>query len=375
MKTSRYDTTFHDPAAKKKRRTSLFDLIVLTITALSSILMLLSYLAGWVDPRKAWVFAPLGLVSPLLYLLNLLLALWWVMRWKIVALLPALALLAGVGSLTLFFHPALRKHYDKPDPALRPDLRVMSYNIEGFIGGVAGIGHTIRAAEPDIVCLQEYRITVRLTEARIDTLLGNLPRKAVDFNTKERSGGRGVAIYTRFPILDTTTVDFGSGTSALRADLLVGKGDTLRVLNCHLQTTSLSRFRARNGRIPNDLDAAKGLLRMMRDNYRVRAGQADTLAAWVAASPYPVVVCGDFNDTPLSYAYHRIRSAPRGRLRDSFVEQGRGAASTYRGLLNLFRIDYVLHSKDWRAVSYDSPSSPYSDHRPVVVGLKRRDAR
>ena len=108
----------------------------------------------------------------------------------------------------------------------------------------------------------------------------------------------------------------------------------------------------------------------MVKNYAQRAVQAEQVAEAVEQSPHPVVVCGDFNDTPVSYVYRTIRRA--GNLVDSFVEKGRGVEHTFKGLYNLFRIDYILADKEaFEVKSYDSYDEPMSDHKPVVVRLGR----
>jgi endonuclease/exonuclease/phosphatase (EEP) superfamily protein YafD len=86
----------------------------------------------------------------------------------------------------------------------------------------------------------------------------------------------------------------------------------------------------------------------------------------VDESPYPLVVCGDFNDTPASYTYRKIK----GGLEDSFVAAGKGYAYTYRYLRRLLRIDYLFYSRDiFKATGYNSPDLEYSDHKPVIVTL------
>ncbi|HJA88402.1 MAG TPA: endonuclease/exonuclease/phosphatase family protein, partial [Candidatus Parabacteroides intestinavium] len=73
-------------------------------------------------------------------------------------------------------------------------------------------------------------------------------------------------------------------------------------------------------------------------------------------------VCGDFNDTPASYVYHRLK----GSLTDGFQECGRGYRYTFRQLYRLWRIDYILHAKDFTGTASVSPDWPYSDHNPVI---------
>ncbi len=83
----------------------------------------------------------------------------------------------------------------------------------------------------------------------------------------------------------------------------------------------------------------------------------------IQKSPYPAIICGDFNDTPMSYTYWKLS---RGR-RDSFKDAGKGFGATYSMLQPLLRIDYILSPKDVRATSHKIVKLKYSDHYPVVA--------
>lgn len=105
---------------------------------------------------------------------------------------------------------------------------------------------------------------------------------------------------------------------------------------------------------------------MMNENGVIRARQADQVMRLVDESPYPLIVCGDFNDTPASYTYRKIK----GDLEDSFLAAGKGYGYTYRYLRKLLRIDYLFYSPGvFRATRYYSPDLEYSDHKPVIVSL------
>ena len=84
------------------------------------------------------------------------------------------------------------------------------------------------------------------------------------------------------------------------------------------------------------------------------------------ASPYPVILTGDFNDTPASFAYRRVTHG----LRDAFVEKGSGTSGTYDRLFNMFRIDYILVSEGVEVLHYYTFDNVYSDHMPVAAGLE-----
>lgn len=100
----------------------------------------------------------------------------------------------------------------------------------------------------------------------------------------------------------------------------------------------------------------------MKKNFVKRATQADYIRQMLDAGEGPVIICGDFNDTPASYTYRTVK----GDLTDGFRDCGSGFGYTFRQLKRIFRIDYIIYSPDFKGVTYDSPNLDYSDHKPVV---------
>ena len=79
----------------------------------------------------------------------------------------------------------------------------------------------------------------------------------------------------------------------------------------------------------------------------------------------PVIILGDFNDTPQSYTYQQLL---KGR-RDAFIEQGSGWGATYQKPLPFLRIDYILHDEELICTHYQSSSSIKSDHSLVEASF------
>ena len=159
--------------------------------------------------------------------------------------------------------------------------------------------------------------------------------------------------------------------AAVWADLKLGR-DTVRVFCNHLRSTHIKSDDGEylmNYRFLTDTARHKKLhsiLSRLRYNSISRSHQVDTLEKLIAAAPRARIVCGDFNDTPLSYTY---RLMSRG-LQDAFRCKGRGYSHTFRGFYNTLRIDYVLVSDQFEVLSYEVPAVDFSDHRPVFVRLK-----
>ena len=353
-----------------------FDFAVFVLTVLAALLLVCAYISRCVNPNDAWFFAFAGLGAPILYIVNIVFALYWTIRWKRYAFLPLAVVLIGAGWISLFFRPTLRQQYPSEEQKAQV---VMSYNVAGFlterngrtVSTLDSVAASVARAKPDILCIQEYQCNSTGLKPRLDSLIG-LPHNRVNYKVPNAAGGGwGLAIYSNYRIIRSGDVDFGRSTnSALWADLFV-KGDTVRVFNCHLQTTSVNRsdreylteqeFMADSTREQR----VRSIVGKLRRNFRIRATQVDSLAPMIHRSPHPVIVCGDFNDTPMSYAYRTMR----GDLADAFVEKGTGIPSTYQGLFNLFRIDYIFHTREIETLGYHSPPGDYSDHKAVIARL------
>ena len=354
------------------------DLVIGLVTVLVGVALLLSYFAPLVDPNHIIWFSFLGLVAPFLYVGNVLLMLYWILRWRWIAMGPIILALIGLLHVGKYFRPQFQREYE-PAPRVDGTLRILSYNVSGFWGEEAGmdvsrmaqIADYIAQENPDILCMQEYEVNHINTRAYFDSVMEPLRYKAVYYAIQGKESGWGLAIYSRYRILDKGHVSFPESTnSAMWADILV-KRDTLRVFNCHLQTTQVNKEDKsflRTQVLSDTLrqDKAMSLARKLARNFRKRAAQADSLALHIHDGTPRVIVCGDFNDTPMSYTYSRMR----GDMKDAFQQKGRGVIYTYRGLLGLFRIDYLFHTKEFETVDYQTEQPEWSDHNPVMVTLK-----
>ncbi len=354
------------------------DAVIFLVTVAVGAALLLSYFAPHVDPNRVVWFAFLGLVAPFLYVGNVLLMLYWILRWKGIVLLPIMLMLIGLLHVGKYFRPQFQREYE-PVPRADGTLRILSYNVGGFWGKEAGtdvsrmaqIADYIAEENPDILCMQEYEVNHVNTRAYFDSVMEPLRYKAVYYAIQGKESGWGLAVYSRYRILDKGHISFPESTnSAMWVDILVRR-DTIRVFNCHLQTTQVNEqdkdfLRSQAFADTLSQDKAKGIARKLARNFRKRAVQADSLALHIHDGTPRVIVCGDFNDTPMSYTYGRMR----GDLKDAFQQKGRGVIYTYRGLLGLFRIDYLFHSEEFETVDYQTEQPAWSDHNPVVVDLK-----
>ena len=158
----------------------------------------------------------------------------------------------------------------------------------------------------------------------------------------------------------------------MACDIVLG-ADTLRLLNNHLQTTSVSQNRRKWERelAANDTrreaQAVQDAAETLHENFVKRAAQTDSIVRLVIASPHPALVCGDFNSLPSSYTYRQLS----GILQDGFKTGGHGYMYTYRYAKRMLRIDYAFHSSKLDCTDYYSPDlNLCSDHNPVIFTVK-----
>jgi endonuclease/exonuclease/phosphatase family metal-dependent hydrolase len=363
----------------------------------------LSVLLGERVPASSWSLAPLlALTVPLwLGLVALLLLYWLRRRWR-VALLPLAALLlawpqvqrglplhlGGVGQRML---PANADTTSLPQaprtshPA--PTLRLLSYNVRIF-----NVYPQLRRLDPtapakaiawlaaspaDVLCLQEYYQEPAGTHSadgelyRVGERLGaGSGRQVFVSKTLTNSMGAefGLAIFSRLPIVGRGEISFGRLTQnhAMWVDVAgPGHGDTVRIFNTHLQSMSLDEgdIVAAGSSRAGFKRKGRSLLGRFTRGAAARAWQADTLLAHVRRSPYPVLLAGDLNDLPYSYAYSRLAS----ELQNAWATVGFGPGNTYHGRLPpVLRIDQQFAGPQWRVLACRIHSEiPYADHFPV----------
>ena len=348
-------------------------------SALAAAVTVLTFAAPYVNPASCWIFSILGLAAPVIYLLTVLLALYWIVRWRWGwASVMLVLVVVGLFKVSLFYKPEFRRVYDDTPVNGRGTVRFMTYNVRNFYSddgrsSVAEILRMVEETDPDIVCMQEFNPALAEETAKYRTFLENYPYSVGGAAEDPRTAP--LAIFSKF-----RTIRWGMAHPELQnenaresiwADLRIGD-DTVRVFNNHLHSTAINasdnEFITKHRYISDTAreDKIRSIVRRFRDNSILRARQVDSIAREIGATPHARIVCGDFNDTPMSYVYRRMAAG----LQDAFRESGMGYSFTFRGFFNTLRIDYVLVSEAFEPLAYEVPEVDYSDHRPVVVQLR-----
>jgi endonuclease/exonuclease/phosphatase family metal-dependent hydrolase len=346
----------------------LFKYLLLSLNLVAALALGLASLSVFISPEKVWFAAVLGLAYPYLLLLNLIIGVFWLVFKPGYALISAVVIVAGYGQIGNYLQFSGRQTQEK-------GIRMISYNVRYFMGAsqfpnkenADHILDFLRQSNADIICLQE----VRLNKRQIFDISNNKIPLISHMQLAHTSHEGGQLTLTRFPIVNMGEIRFkNSGNMVIYTDMLMNN-DTVRVYNCHLQSYRLlpdeinSIDSMQFSYQPKNKEKMKDLSQKFKDAVVKRAEQAAALREHLNKCRYPVIVCGDFNDTPVSFTYHMVR----GDLKDSFVESGKGTANTYNGKLPSFRIDYILHSPIFESYNFQVSTLNHSDHYPISCDL------
>lgn len=368
-----------------KRKTGLISKLLWLINIFCAFSLLAAYLASYVNPEITTFFAFLGLAYPIFFLLNLAFFLFWLIRGRSFLFLSMIVILIGYNPL--ISHVQLFPGRETPqDTAV---FKVLSYNVQNMANSNAGIEKSgirreivsfIDSQFADITCIQEFSARGRgftevfeemkeLTHYPFCYYENYYPNKTYRIDA--------LVILSRFPILHSGILSIPGDihTLGIYTDLLNGT-DTFRLYNLHLESI---RFRNEDYQFVEDVtkgqaekkdleEGSKSILRKLHNAYLIRSKQTGVVEASLAECPYPVIICGDFNDTPLSYAYHKISSG----LEDAFINSGHGFGNTFTGKLPPLRIDFILYSPDFQSYDFRIPGIRLSDHFPVTVFIEKR---
>jgi endonuclease/exonuclease/phosphatase family metal-dependent hydrolase len=326
----------------------LLGLIMTIVNILMVIGLWVCAYSSYFSPVAHPIWACAGLAFPVFLILNILFIVWWLVVYRYYVWISLLGLLVAYPALRTYvpIHPFL------DDESLPTDMmKVLSYNCESFAGDTP---HTADAPNPvleylsncgaDIICLQEATFGRRITEKVVNRALSDYP-----YHHVQHIQGTGLAIYSRYPIVSAHKVNYASQGNGSMVYRVKTPWDTLTVVNNHLESNKLStQDREVYREMMNDPEkdkvksGSKLLLGKLADAVAIRAPQADSVAAQIRRSPDPMIIaCGDFNDSPLSYAHRVIGQG----LTDAFTEAGNGLGISYHENRFYFRIDHILMSK------------------------------
>jgi len=347
-------------------------LIMLAINIVFIGLLLFAAYSPNIDPELHPLRACMGLTFPIFLVINLCFLIFWlIFRFRLV-LVPLVGLLLCISQIRTYFPINLRTE-KVPENA----IKVLSYNVMAFgdlrkTAGKNPILTYLQESGADIICMQEYVVTPNrkyVTQQNIDKALKDYPYKHIQ-RVGARGASNGVACYSKYPIISAKRVEYPSNNNgSVLYEIAIGK-DTVTLINNHLESNKLT---ALDKEVYEDMikspeadKVKKGawhLVQKLGDAQSIRAKQARAIAEAVKNSRYPyVIVCGDFNDSPISYAHKTISQ----NLDDAFITSGNGLGISYNQNKFYFRIDNILISKKLKAYNCTVDRSiKSSDHYPI----------
>lgn len=224
---------------------------------------------------------------------------------------------------------------------------------------------------PDIVCFQEFYNKDNPTDFQTIDLFKK-EFKAIDYHQRfiYKAVGRqhfGVIMFSRLPVIAKGDVNFENDDETnynfcIYMDV-VKNTDTFRVYNAHLQSFRISKIEPDTTK----RDVVKNIVKKLKTTFPKRADQAISINEHIKNSPYPVIICGDFNDTPISFVYNQFHN----HLTDAFLSCGTGIGATYVGKLPAGRIDYIFHSPELVSSNFITQKNVFSDHRAVSCTISK----
>ncbi len=365
-----------------KRLQLIASYFIRTAFFISLLSLLLSYIAPYANPKSFWFFAFFGLAYPWLLLLNILFLIWWIIRWKKLYWLSLMIILIGWNNMRHLFH------FGGNDPVKSPGIKILSYNVRNF--DLYNWTHNketrntifslLKRESADIVCLQEFFQGDSGYFETLDSVIA--VTKALDDHvkytmTRRKKDHWGIATFSKYPIVFKGKIPFKykSNNICIFSDMKIGN-DTVRVYNMHLQSISfgyadyrfIEALKENNDTLDvEDIEiSSKNILRRIKRAFIKRTTQAEKIIAHINACRYPVIICGDFNDTPFSYTYNVFADT----YEDAFMESGSGIGNTYIGIMPSYRIDYIFHSSQFISSGYKTLPDELSDHFPITCQLK-----
>lgn len=359
-----------------------FRTIFLIINIFFILLLFSSFFAWSVSPARITIFAYLGLGFPFILVGNILFIIFWavLLNWKMV-LLNVVMLIACYKPI-ITYCPLNFGSETVPENS----IKVLSYNVRGFnweLDKKWSDDHPmvqyLKELDADIICMQEYMASTSDKHASTKNLQAALEKypyySVIPLRSIKGGYEYGLACFSKYPIkaiLSIPVVSTDNGSALYQIDV---NGKTISVINNHLESNRLTSddkqlykdFIKRKGdEAPKLNDLTQNLEDKLGTAYKKRAPQVDLITHYIEGQKTDaIIVCGDFNDCPISYSYKEISK----NLVDAYAETGFGPGITYHENHFWFRIDFIMHSKNMKAYNFTIDKVKYSDHYPIWTYL------
>ncbi|MDR0835710.1 MAG: endonuclease/exonuclease/phosphatase family protein [Tannerella sp.] len=362
----------------------LFNSFFATLSIIFVALFIASAYSDHISPTENILFAYLGLAFPVFLIANVILLIYWLVTRKWFFVILFVITFAVCWAPISNYYPLHFKTKAVPEESA---IKVLSYNVMSF----AYKGHTKQSPNPiiqyiahsdaDIVCLQEYMVSTRenlMSSKDVADALHMYPY-FVEITFSPQSNKRykyGLAVLSKYPVTNSKHIKFPSSTyNGASMHTINVKGRKILLVNNHLESFKLTaEDRSKYSNVITSMsfesfDEFSGSIQQKLGHaFKIRAKQAEQIADEIKKEGCPyTLVCGDFNDTPISFAHRKIQ----GDLSDAFAETGCGAGTSYNQNLFLFRIDNIFHSANLEAYKCTIDRSvKLSDHYPIYCYFK-----
>lgn len=384
----------------------LLNIIAFPATLVLGLLLMLSGLVPSISPNTSSWLPLLGLAFPVLFLLMVLAFLYWLIQRKWRSLFSLSCLLLNLGQMSLYFQwnnpvedqkraQTIEGSLDQEINIASQQLKIISYNAQLFglyhdessvnivnteyMPAMDSFLRVLKLQNADVVCLQE----VYAKSGGLKSLSRFLKAEGgFDYSqsyTLSNNRPYGMIVLSKFKIKRWQPISLGNNTGnmAMWADIEIPsrsehhKNARIRVYNLHLQSFRFGKqdyavMQKQTKQQQLDIEGSKGIIARLRLGYQRRADQVTLVRESMIACDFPKIICGDFNDIPVSYTYRQLSAG----MKDAFGEAGRGLETTYKGSMPSFRIDYILYDNPMRAIRYNSIEEVPSDHKLIVTDLQ-----
>ena len=336
------------------------------------------------NPERWWFLGLLTLSLPYILITLVIFFVCWLFAKKIWMLISLLAIAFCWRAVENIFPVHFNKSFTiEKDPST---IRIMSWNVEHFDileykthpEKKIEMFDLIKEYQPDIACFQEM---VGGDDDKAINYLGDFKRMLnfsdyyysyehrFDF---DRIHHFGIITFSKLPVINKQTVstpphDYNSTFQYID---VIANNDTIRVFNIHLQslkfsTNNLEYLDHPNTNSDTAFSESKNIISKLKRGFLKRSVQANNIKNEIDKSPYPVIVCGDFNDVPNSYSYGKIGDG----LQNAFVLKGAGFGRTFSSISPTLRIDNIFTDNRFTIHQFTRIPKKLSDHFPIITDL------